>query len=82
MNLYALAELHRAQGRYAQAEPLYRRSLAILGKTLGPEHPQVAQILENYAALLRKTDREPEGAEMEARAKQIRAKHAEQTPTK
>ncbi|MCZ6840038.1 MAG: tetratricopeptide repeat protein [Alphaproteobacteria bacterium] len=27
------------QGRYFEAEPLYKRSLAIWGKALGPEHP-------------------------------------------
>ena len=37
-----LAELQRAQGRYAKAEPLYKRSLGILEKALGPEHPDVA----------------------------------------
>ena len=49
-------------------------------KALGPEHPDVAQSLENYAALLRKTGRATEAAKMEARAKAIRAKRAEQNP--
>jgi tetratricopeptide (TPR) repeat protein len=31
-----LAELYRKQGRYAAAEPLYKRSLAIHEKALGP----------------------------------------------
>ena len=43
-------------------------------KALGPEHPNVAASLENYAALLRETGRADEAAEMEARAKAIRAK--------
>ena len=30
------------QGRYAEAEPLYKRSLAIREKILGPEHHNVA----------------------------------------
>ena len=67
--------LYRAQGNYAEAAPLYRRSLAILEKALGPEHPNVAQSLENYAALLRETGRADEAAAMEARAKAIRAKY-------
>ncbi len=46
-SLNNLAELYRAQGRYAEAEPPYQRSLAILEKVLGPEHPHVAQSLEN-----------------------------------
>ena len=44
------------------------------------EHPAVAQSLQNYAALLRKTGRSSEATEMEARAKAIRAKHAEENP--
>ena len=78
--LNSLAELYRAQGRYAEAEPLYKRSLPIYEKVLGPEHPIVAASLENYGALLRETGRSAEANEMEARAKAIRAKHAEENP--
>jgi AcrR family transcriptional regulator len=53
---------------YAQAEAAYRRALAILEKTLGRDHQSLAEPLENYAALLRQTNR---GAE--ARARAIRA---------
>ena len=35
------------QGRYAEAEPLYKRSLVIWEKALGPEHPDVATTLSN-----------------------------------
>ncbi len=63
-----------AQGHYAEAEPLYKRSLVIGEKALGPEHPHVATSLENYAALLRGTARADEAERMEARAKAIRAK--------
>ena len=74
-SLNNLALLYDAQGNYAQAEPLYKRSLAIVEKALGPEHPDVATALENYADLLRKTKREAEAENLEARAKAIRAKH-------
>ncbi len=80
--LNALGEVYRTQGKYAEAEPLYRRALAIWEKALGPEHPNVAQGLEKYAKLLRKTNRENEAAKLEARAKAICAKHAEQNPKK
>ena len=73
-SLNNLAEFYRAQGQYAEAEPLFRRSLAIMEKALGPEHPHVAACLENYAGLLRKTNRQSEAAKLEARAKAIRAK--------
>ena len=41
------------QGKYNEAEPLYERSQAIREKILGPEHPNVAQSLNNRAELLR-----------------------------
>ncbi len=52
-----------------------KRSLAIVEKALGPDHTDVAQSLENYAQLLRNTNREREAEQLEARAKVIRAKH-------
>ncbi len=55
----------------------YERWLPIAEKALGSEHPDVAQILENYAALLRKMRHEDEAEEMEARAKAIRAQHGQ-----
>jgi tetratricopeptide (TPR) repeat protein len=82
LSLNNLAEFYRFQGKYVEAEPLYKGSLAISEKALGPEHPNVALSLENYAALLRKTNRNGEAAKMEARAKAIRAKHASENPTK
>jgi tetratricopeptide (TPR) repeat protein len=72
-SLNNLAELYQAQGRYTQAELLYKRSLAIWEKALGPEHPLVAQSLENYAVLLREMNRLAEAERLEARAKAIRA---------
>jgi hypothetical protein len=44
-SLNKLAGLYRVQGQYAEAEPLYQRSLAIREKALGPEHPTVANLL-------------------------------------
>ncbi|MEE8511990.1 MAG: tetratricopeptide repeat protein [Acidiferrobacterales bacterium] len=40
-----------AHGRYGEAEPLYKRSLAIREKALGPDHPDVATSLNNLARL-------------------------------
>ncbi len=77
-----LAALYRAQGQYAKAEPLYQRAVAIMEKALGTDHPNVATSLENYAELLRNMNRETEAARMEALAETIRAKHAEENPTK
>ncbi len=45
------ARLYYQQGEYAEAERLYRRSLAIREKALGPDHPDVATSLDNLAEL-------------------------------
>jgi tetratricopeptide (TPR) repeat protein len=41
-------------GRYADAEPLYKLSLVIREKALGPDHPDVAVSLNNVAGLYSK----------------------------
>ncbi|OIP63615.1 MAG: hypothetical protein AUK30_08190 [Nitrospirae bacterium CG2_30_70_394] len=72
-SLNNLALLYKTQGHYAQAEPLYRRSLAISERALGPDHPDVATSLENLAALYRATQRIAEAEKLEERAARIRA---------
>ena len=52
-SLNNLAGLHLAQGRYGEAEPLYRRNLTIREKALGPDHPDVGAALNNLAGLYR-----------------------------
>ena len=52
-----LAGLLRATNRLAEAEPLYRRALAIDEASYGPDHPTVATALNNLAELLRATNR-------------------------
>ena len=55
--------MYGKQGRYAEAEPLFKRSLAIWEKALGPEHPDVATSLSNLGVLIgmqgRYADAEP-----------------------
>jgi hypothetical protein len=46
-SLNNLAGLYYAQGKYTQAEPLYKRSLAIREKAFGPDHPVVGMSLNN-----------------------------------
>jgi tetratricopeptide (TPR) repeat protein len=50
-SLNNLAELHRIQGRYSEAKPLYLQTLDIRKKLFGSEHPDIAQSLNNLAAL-------------------------------
>ena len=58
-----MAALYQDQGRYADAEPPYKRGLAIREKALGPNHPDVALSLSNlaglYQALGRTAEAEP-----------------------
>ncbi len=44
--------LYAYQGKYAEAEPLYQRALAIREQALGPTHPDVAKSLNNLSAAL------------------------------
>ena len=52
IDLNNLALLYRATGRYAEAEPLLKRALAIGEKTLPPDHPHLRKVRENHADLL------------------------------
>jgi hypothetical protein len=47
--------------------------LQIREKALGPNHPNVAASLNNYADLLRKTNRKVEADKLDIRAKAIEA---------
>jgi tetratricopeptide (TPR) repeat protein len=69
-----LAILYQHLSRYEEAEPLYQWALGIFEKALGPEHPNVATCLENYASLLRSMGRPEKAEPLQARAMEIRAK--------
>ena len=46
-----LAALYKSLGHYDAAESLFKRGLAISEKALGPDHPDVASILNNLSLL-------------------------------
>jgi CHAT domain-containing protein len=48
-----LAGLYLSQGRYSEAEPIYKQALAIRKAQLGDNHPDTATSLNNLAALYR-----------------------------
>ena len=52
-SLNALAVIYVKKGRYAEAEPLFRRALAIAEKALDPEDFRLADILNNFGELCR-----------------------------
>ena len=73
-SLNNLAGLYYAQGRYADAEALYKRSLAITKKALGPDHPDVALSLNNLAELYRVQGRYADAEPLYKRSLAIREK--------
>ena len=52
-----LAERYKEEGRYADAEPLYKRVLAIHEKAHGPDHADVALALNDLAELYKEEGR-------------------------
>jgi tetratricopeptide (TPR) repeat protein len=63
-----LAGLLWTKALYPQAEPLYRRALAIGERSLGPDHTTVATHLSNLALLLKDTNRPAEAEPLFRRA--------------
>ena len=59
------------KGRYAAAEKLYQRAWGLVERTLGRQHPMMAEVLECYSDLLRRTNRSAEGVAMKKRAEVI-----------
>jgi len=45
-SLHVLGSCYAVQGRYAEAEPLYKRALEIREEALRPENPELAPSLE------------------------------------
>src|SRR5215213_11418930 len=52
-----LAERYKQEGRYADAEPLYKRVLAINEKARGPDHRSIALALNDLAELYKEEGR-------------------------
>ncbi len=73
-SLNNLALLYDSQGKYAQAEPLYKQALAIKEKVLGPDHPDVAIVLENMVEFYKKIGEVDEAKRLEERVKGIRSR--------
>ena len=52
MRDYTLPLLLLSQRDFDEAAPLYRRGLTIQEKALGPDHPNLAKILNNFGVFL------------------------------
>jgi serine/threonine protein kinase/Tfp pilus assembly protein PilF len=70
-SMHNLANLYRDQDRHG-AESLYRRSLSIYRKILDPEHPDLRDLIKDFADYLRSTGREEEASALEADAEKRR----------
>ena len=66
-----IALLYYAQGRYQEAEGSFERLRKILEEH-APDSAEMAICLENYAAVLRRLDRDQESTQLRVRAKEIR----------
>jgi tetratricopeptide (TPR) repeat protein len=69
-----LGKLYTTQGKFVEAEPLFKRAVAIFEKDPSKPNVRIVFVLESYAELLHKTNREQEAKAMENRAKEIRAR--------
>ena len=65
------------RGAYSQAEPLYRRALAIREKSLPPDHPHIALVCKNLAAVLQELGRTKEATALRKRAQAIQEQRGE-----
>jgi tetratricopeptide (TPR) repeat protein len=75
-----LAFFYTYPGKYEEAEPLYKRALAIFEHASAPDLRSEQESLRHYAILLRGTNRRTEAAEMEARAGAVRWSHGQRAP--
>ncbi len=66
-----LAGLYQSQGRYSEAEPLYKEALFIFKQQLGNNHPDVAQTLNNLATLYWNQGKYPEADELFSQGLQV-----------
>ena len=62
------------QGHFAEAEPLYKRALAIAEKALGADHPNVGTTLNNLAEMYRAQGHDAEAEPPAKRAQAISQK--------
>jgi hypothetical protein len=67
-----LGWLYRDEGKLKKAEPLFRRTLGVRDRLLGPTHPETLVALKDYGALLRKVGREKEAKDLDAKFKMLK----------
>ena len=70
------AAVNARQGRKADAERFYKRSVATFEKTFGPNHPDLADVLQNLAVLYKEQGRYADAQQVLKRSMAIRGKAA------
>jgi tetratricopeptide (TPR) repeat protein len=68
----ALGETYTALGRYAEADQQFVRAVQMSKDVYGPNHPDVAATLEQYAVLQQKSGRPARAAQTLQEARRIR----------
>jgi tetratricopeptide (TPR) repeat protein len=76
--LMGLAKALRAQKKYPAAETQYQRALEITEKGFGPNAPKVADVLDQYAALLADMNKTQDAKNMRDWADSLRKENATQ----
>lgn len=72
ISLNNLGLFYRVQGKYASAEPLYKRAVAILEEVYGPEHDKVAVAIHRLAELYQAQGKSAEADALHRRVLEIR----------
>ncbi len=72
-SLYSLATYYEDRKEYDKAAVQYERALKLKEASSGPNHPDVAAILQRYARLLQAANRQSEAANLLLRSEAILA---------
>lgn len=69
----ALGEMHLGRGQFGPAHEAFNAALRVREDTLGGTHPELGEVLDGLATVLRATGREAEAAAIDARRDRVAA---------
>ncbi len=75
-SLSTLAQIYQATNEMKKADEYFQRALLIGEKALGGDHPEVLDVIDEYAVMLRAANRIVEAKKMEAHSKELNDKLA------
>ncbi len=79
-SLYSLATFYQDRRDFHKAALQYQRVLEIKEQQTGPNHPDVAEVLQRYAKVLHQANRHAEAENLSERAQSILAKPSSPQP--